>query len=237
MAGNAGTAVLDPTETEAIRKESESAVATIEGLKVTNEITNTEAGDALKRIKRVKDRIVDWISPTKKSARATYEGLRQMEKDLLSIPERAERHVRGEMEGYADVRRKAQQEKMRKEQARLQAEADERREKELAELAKKRDAESKRRKKELEETPVVVDAVPEKELMKTSAAGVSNRQIWQFDVQSKSTLVQAAAKDPKLLDYLKVDEAAVGKIVRAARGKIEIPGIHAYPKEVVSART
>ena len=102
-------------------------------LKVVNQEDYLAAGETLKGIKEVKKRIEDYFAPIKKSAYDTWKGITAKESDALKLINEADLIVRNEARKYL-----TEQERIRKaEQARLEAEAQERAWKEQEALLKR----------------------------------------------------------------------------------------------------
>lgn len=87
---------------------------------------------------------------------------------------------------------------------------------------------------ELIEKPVVVAPVAIDN--KPKATGISTKKIWKARVVDLRVLVQAIADDKAPLMLIAVSEPALNEMARAMGADMNVPGVEAYQKTVVSAR-
>lgn len=81
--------------------------------------------------------------------------------------------------------------------------------------------------------PIVV-AAPVTQTAK--ASGVSIRENWTFEVTDLAALVRAAAERPELVELLTTNDTAIRQLVKALKGKTNIPGIRAFNDPTASVR-
>lgn len=118
---------------EMLKSNALTIYSNVKDLKVLNQEDYLAAGETLKGIKEVKKRIEDYFAPIKKSAYDTWKGITAKEADALKLINEADLIVRNEARKYL-----TEQERIRKaEQARLEAEAQERAWKEQEALLKR----------------------------------------------------------------------------------------------------
>ena len=117
---------------EMLKSNALTIYSNVKDLKVVNQEDYLAAGETLKGIKEVKKRIEDYFAPIKKSAYDTWKGITAKEADALKLINEADLIIRNEARKYL-----TEQERIRKaEQARLEAEAQERAWKEQEKLLK-----------------------------------------------------------------------------------------------------
>ena len=117
---------------EMLKSNALTIYVNVKDLKVLNQENYLAAGETLKGIKEVKKRIEDYFAPIKKSAYDTWKGITAKEADALKLINEADLIVRNEARKYL-----TEQERIRKaEQARLEAEAQDRAWKEQEKLLK-----------------------------------------------------------------------------------------------------
>lgn len=105
-------------ETE-LKSKSLTIYSNVKDLKVSNQEDYLSAADTLKGIKEMKGKIEAYFAPIKKSAYDTWKGITTKESDALKLINEADKIVREEVRRYL-----TEQERLRKaEQARLEAEA------------------------------------------------------------------------------------------------------------------
>ena len=73
-------------------------------------------------------------------------------------------------------------------------------------------------------TPVVPVILPP---VAPKVAGISMRTTWKFRVVDEAAIPR---------EYLKIDEAKIGGVVRAMKGGTKIAGVEVFEEKVVSAR-
>lgn len=76
--------------------------------------------------------------------------------------------------------------------------------------------------------PVPPPAIPAAPLpVHRPAEGTSVRQVWDWEITDANLI-------PRV--FLKVDDAKIGATVRTMKGETDIPGVRAFPKDVLSVR-
>jgi hypothetical protein len=131
-----------------------------------------------------------------------------IKRSMLSYQQEQDRIRRAEQQRIEEENRKAA-EKLAKQAA---AQAKKGNDEKAAELQQQ--AEAKK-----EEVVIVAPKV-------APVAGIQMRTLWKFEVVD-ATLV------PR--DYLAIDEAKIGSVVRATKGSMTIPGVRIYSEETLAA--
>lgn len=222
--------------------KAESVVAVVPGVTVLNEqelseeVTDielraanfliktesdyAEAGEFGKLLKRKAVEVTTFFKPMKDSAHQAHKAICDREKEMLNPLKNAEKMVKKAMGDYLmelDRKRREAEEAMRR-----AAEAEmQRKLEEAAKLECSGNQEQAEAAFEdaaiMEESAVSAFASPDK----PKVSGVSATKDWQI------TCVNAAAVPVVFngMELRPVDQAAVMRLIRASKGKIEIPGI------------
>lgn len=220
---------LEP-RAEAIRKEGVGIMERADAIQVSDNVTYEQACDFLNDVKTVVKRIELEFDGTSESpgpvrkAHAAWKAMVALRDKLMEAPAYAERTVKlriGQYQWQLNEQRRLEAEKAENE-ARKRAE-DERlaQAEKAAQMGDSEGAEALLN----APVPVVVDPVLTPEAPKVK--GVSFREDWDFQIVNEAQL-------PRI--YLKPNEEAIRKVVRALGKNTNIPGIVVMPKPVVSSR-
>lgn len=192
-----------------------------EALMVTNDDEYREAGEFGKMLKQKAAQVTSFFKPMKDSAYQAHKAICDREKLMLAPLKSAEATIKKSMGDYV-----IEQERIRKEQEEaLRRAAEAERERKLREAA------------ELEaqgNTEAANDAIEEAVLMdeatmmttaqvsaKPKVSGVSTTKDWEItDIDTRAVPLEIAG-----VEIRPVDRAAVMRLIRASKGKIQIPGI------------
>lgn len=199
-----------------------------------------EAGTFLQLIAERRRLVGETFDPIVSKAHAAHKEAVAQRAKFLDPLNTAERDVKGKLAGYVQEQQRIQREAQR----RLEEEARQAAETAAAEEAKRLEAAGETElaamvREEAAQAPApvvpVASAVPR-------MAGIANRETWKWRFKGSEAaalreLVQAAAKDERLLGYLAVRETAVGSTVRAQKSLTKIPGIEVYPDQTVAVST
>lgn len=171
----------------------------------------------------------EFFKPMKQKAKAAHAEICTKENSVLEPLEGAKRYLSGQI-GAFDRR---MEEERRAEEARLQEEERQRALQEASALSQERAIEDAIQ-LESDGDPAAAEAVlanpapvplrmhsviVQKQVPKTE--GVSGALNWKFRIVDESLIPRK---------YLIVDEKTIGGVVRAEKGKTEIPGIEVYPE-------
>ncbi len=205
-----------------------------QALVVADVETRRQASVFLAEVKRAQKTIQREMEPVVKTAKAAYDQAREMRDRYLEPFKEAERLIKGKA-GVWDT----EQDRIRRaEQARLQAEAEERarRERERAlkaaeklktpELKEQRIAEA-----ESIEAPAI--EIPEA----PKAEGESYRKIWKARLVNLGDLIQAAAAgNDAARSMLAFDTAAANGFARGTKGSVKVAGVEIYSEKSMAVR-
>ena len=227
-----GTAMIIPPKLESLQKEGNALLARAQEIKVTSEATHEEAVIFMRGVKTLERDIKAEMKLIKDPQNEALKRMRELENKLLRIPAAAEELVDPQVLAWRRKKRLIQEERDRK--AREEAEARalkerEAEEKRLAKLAKK-DPNAAEKLEELKEEPLVVDAVDTKPALKKVDGGAA-RQIWDFEIFDKTALLQAVIDGKVSREFIKISREEIGKVVRASKGQVSIPGVRPFQKE------
>jgi hypothetical protein len=220
----------------AVESEALAVVSEARQLTVTNPEEYKTAAAELRTIAQHVQRIRDWFKPLKESAHRAHQELCQREKQALDELITVERWLKQQLGTYAQ----REEQPRIAEQNRLQAERDA----EARAIAQKQAEDAQMSLAEelhaagdtegaeavlcqdVQPSPTFVapvilpKAVPQVE-------GIGGRTVWKFRITDPT-------KVPR--EYLMVDEAKIGGVVRAMKDMTRIAGVEVYPEQVVSAR-
>jgi hypothetical protein len=187
-------------------------VVDIESYKYAGELWKS-IGDMIKEVKATFDPICEAANKAHKAATAK----RASFLDPLESVYRSVKRLMSDYDAEQERIRREAEEKLR-EQARKEEE--ERRLKEaiaLEESGQKEVAEA------VMETPVYVAPVVIPKAVPKMEGGPVFRTVWKFRIVNQNIIPR---------QYLKVDEVAIGGVVRALKGQTNIPGIEPYEERV-----
>jgi hypothetical protein len=187
-------------------------VVDIESYKYAGELWKS-IGDMIKEVKATFDPICEAANKAHKAATAK----RASFLDPLESVYRSVKRLMSDYDAEQERIRREAEEKLR-EQARKEEE--ERRLKEaiaLEESGQKEVAEA------VMETPVYVAPVVITKAVPKMEGGPVFRTVWKFRIVNQNIIPR---------QYLKVDEVAIGGVVRALKGQTNIPGIEPYEERV-----
>lgn len=173
-----------------------------------------------KRVEEMRLSVTRPMDEAKKAAIAAFKPYLEKIKDATDS-------IRGELNRYLLEERQREEERQRREEEERQRQIEELRE---TAAAAEDNAAMIEQLQDLESLPVTREAP-------TKIAGISQRTSWKVKKVDLRTLVEAAAKDPDLLVYLKADEVEIGKVVRALRDRHRIPGVTAEEVTGLSVRS
>ena len=211
------------SDLQAIEKRSSDVVLRAERIIVKSQEVYDSTADFLMGIKLLKKEIDGAFDDNISSAHSLHKDLVAKKKTYYAPLESAERTIKGKIRHYEDD----MEAKRLKEEAKAREEAHEKEQKERAKLYDK--AENKMfdgdvdaaqdLQEQAENVGVVADAVaPTIDRKK----GLGIRRNWRWRVVAEN-------KIPR--EYLTVNSAKIGQIVRAMKQDTNIPGIEAYPEQ------
>jgi hypothetical protein len=191
------------------------------------------ASEFLKAIKAAQKRVSDHFEPMKQAAHAAWKKITAKEAEAMEPLANAERSVKALM-----IEWRVEQDRIRNaEQAKLQAEADERARKEREALeakAAKMKTESKRD-EYLERAAVVVAPIVTVESSVPNVKGQSIRTTWKARLVSLSALTGIPEGDVRL-SMVTFDQAAANKLAVATKGAMSVPGVEWYEDKSMSVK-
>lgn len=245
-------------EVREVTTEAQALAATAAGFAVRTADQYTAAGDELKRVKTAQKRLDD----VRRSITRPIDAAKKAVMDLFREPEAklaaAETGLKAAMVSYANEQERIRQEEQRRlediarrEREKLAAQAAEAerkaREKAEAERQAAEAAAAAGRHEEAAKLAAKAAAIEERAASKADAlqlraatvvapvvqseapkvAGTSTREDWRFEITDPSAVPR---------EYLLVDEAKLGRIVRALKADATIPGVRVYSVRVLAAR-
>ena len=222
------------TQAVALKKQASGAITWAQSLTVATSDDANSAMSKLSEIKRIRKSVCDWFAPMKKAASEAHKAIVAREKEITDVADEAERIAKGKVLSWqqAEARRAAA------EQAKLQAEADERARKERERLEKEA-AKLKTpelRQERLEAAAAVVAPVVTIAASTATAAGTSTRKTWKAEIVDIGKLIEAAPGNATAASLLVFNEQAANAFARATKGNVAIPGVKFIEVESLSVR-
>jgi hypothetical protein len=223
--------IVIPQETD---KRITRAEAWANALVIKTPEQDAEASQNIKALKTIKNSIMEFFRPSKESAAATHKAIVANEKLFTDKLDGVERIAKQKILAYRE-----EQERIRlAEQARLQAEADEKARREREALEKKAAKYKTEEKKQaaLEQAAMVTAPVVNVE-SKIQDTASSIRKTWKGEVVDKVALIQAAATGNAVaLSMIEINEAAVNSFARSCKGQIAVAGVKFFEEKSLSTR-
>ena len=224
--------VLDTAENEQLGKEVSLIEIQASAVVVASEADYAAAGDLTKTVKAMQKQVKEYWDPLRVAAKKTYDDVLAKKKAMLDPLEAAEKILKGKMTDFVleqERKRKEQEEAMRK---LAQAEID-RKLDEAAAAETNGDAmgvEFAMAEAEVMQGIAEAGSIPSQ---KPKADGVSTSKTWKItgidDAKVPVSLCGAVIRP--------VDEKAVLALIKATKGKIEIPGITFEESVTISVRS
>ena len=230
-------------QTKDVEENSAQMCAIASTFEVTSQEELDSAGELLVDIKKIRKQIDETFDPHIKAAHAAHKNLVATKAKFNAPLEAAEGVLKARTGKYLQEQEAARQAEQRRleaearqqEQARRDAEAAAIRaqaEAQAKEAATKADAkailaEAKQETAAIAAAPMIVTA-PVAPPAPVAPKGVTKSTVWKFRIVDEKAIPH---------EYLLIDEAKIGKIVRAMRGETRIAGVEVYPETQVGVRT
>jgi len=216
---------------EVIEKEALALTKRVEslGVRIESKESLKQVNDAKLYIRKIRNRIRDIFEPMKKKAYASYKEILNKWKFIEEPAIRAEKYCDRLLSEYFAEQRRLREEAERKrlEEIRRQKEEEERKIQEAIEAESNGDKKmadqilNESAEEENNSKPAVV--VPEKPKLNN----VHSRVDYDFEIVD----IEAIPRQ-----FMIPDETLIRKMVKASKGKIDIPGIKIIKKDVVVIR-
>ena len=217
---------------EEIRTGADNAVATANAMVVKTNEDNTKATSFLKTLKEFQKAISLELRPAIEKAYELHRHLTSQEKRLLAPLEAAEKAIKTKVGSFLAAEEAKRQEEQRK--ATAIAEAAERKRKEALEAQAKAHEAAGRTEKAEERRQLAAETFVPAPIVESKVQrqeGVAAVQSWKFEVVDEGLIPR---------EFLCVDEAGIGKIVRSFKNKEKvermIPGIRVWSETDVRVR-
>lgn len=224
--------VLDTAENEQLGKEVSLIESQASAVVVASEADYAAAGDLTKTVKAMQKQVKEYWDPLRVAAKKTYDDVLAKKKAMLDPLEAAEKILKGKMGDFVleqERKRKEQEEAMRK---LAQAEVDRKMDEAIAanNAGDVAGAEFAMAEAEVLDGIAANGMIPSQ---KPKADGVSTSKTWKItsidDSKVPVSLCGAVIRP--------VDEKAVLALIKATKGKIEIPGIKFEESVTISVRS
>jgi len=227
--------VKEVTDIQKIEHDIAPVVSWADSIEVTDSISRGEALCFLKTVKTAQKRVSEFFGPMKASAHKAWKEIVGKETEVLDPLAAAEKGVKAKVLTWD-----TEQERIRAaEQARLQADADEKARKERERLEKEaaKLKSPEKRAERLAEAAAVVSTVVEIAPVAEKQAGESTRKLWRARLANKPDLLNAAAGGNDLAaTLLTFDQSTANKLASQLKGAVAIPGIEWYKEASLGVR-
>ena len=223
--------VLDASEEASLGQEAGALQCRVSGMEVADDFGYAAAGELLKQVKSMQKRVKEYWEPLRISSKKAYDDVIAKKKEMLDPLENAETILKRKMGDFTIA------------QERLARELEEQRKRE-AQAAIERKLDEAAARESQGDLDGADFAMAEAEVYDQYAAsvsvqankpkidGVSTSKTWKINVTDPASV-------PVMFNGVElrpVDTAAVLRLVKAAKGKIIIPGVEVIEDVVVSAR-
>ncbi|MFW6132180.1 MAG: hypothetical protein ACOC5F_06260 [Candidatus Aminicenantaceae bacterium] len=222
---------METQKVEIIEKDALALPEQVKSLgeRIEDEATLKRVNDAKLYVRKIRGRIKDVFEPMKKKSYAAYKEILNKWKEVEAPAIRAERYCDRLLSDYfAEQRRKREEaERKRLEEERKRREEEERRLQEAMEAEEKGDKEKAEQiinetaEEEKNTKPEIT--VPEKPKLDN----IHSRLDFEFQIIDKDAIPR---------QYMVPDEKLIRRVVKASKGKVNIPGIKIITKDRIVAR-
>lgn len=198
---------------------------------ITSQKDYENAAGTLKDVKRIQKQVKEYWEPLRVSAKKAYDGVLEKKKQMTEPLDKAERTLKGLMSSYTveQERKRAEREAAMRAAARKEAERIMEQAAAAEEAGDAAGAEAA-----MEEAMVMDEAATAGRIMASApkAAGVSTSKTWKIvSIDPDKVPVKVGA-----VEIRPVDQAAVMRLIREAKGNIEIPGVKFEESVQISVR-
>jgi len=228
---SSGTKIINNPAEEAMGREVSAIEAKAMALVVADNAGYAAAGEYLKDIKRMQKQVKEYWEPLRVSTKKAYDDVIGKRKEMVVPLDGAEKILKGKMGDYAS----RLEEERRKREAAMKRLAQQEMERKFAEAAEAEAA---------GDVSAAEYAMAEAEVMEgvsisgsagvasPKVEGVSRRKTWEIiNIDSADVPVNFNG-----MELRPVDEKAVMALIKASKGKIQIPGIQYKETYTISAR-
>lgn len=229
--GNTALAAEADGQEQELGSEATAIVQVANSTVIASQKDYENAAGILKNVKRLQKQVKEYWEPLRVSAKKAYDGVLEKKKQMTEPLDKAERTLKGLMSSYTveqEKKRAAREEAMRaaarKEAERIMeqaAAAEEAGDAAVAEAA-------------MEEAMVMDEAAAAGRIMASApkASWVSTSKAWKIvSIDPEKVPVKVGA-----VEIRPVDQAAVMRLIREAKGNIEIPGVKFEESVQISVR-
>ena len=219
------TAVALP---EKVTAEAHEVVRVASAIVINDDITYAEAGEFQRSAKQMRQKIADFFAPLKKAAHETHKALTAAEKKEIDPIDTALQDVQRKMGAY-QIECERQR---REEEAILKAQAVEAAKQEALETAEYaefmgNDTAAQAIRATADSNAQLAAHTVSVEKYAPKVDGQAARTNWKFEIVDASLLPR---------EYLMPDERAIGAIVRARKGAVNIAGVRVFSDTKVTVK-
>lgn len=226
--------------------EDNTLVAQAKGLQITDDATFVKAGEFLKSIVALRNKIVETFADPKKKAHEAHKAITKAEKDQLEPVMQAETLVKVRVADYQreqDRKRREEEDRLRKLAAEEERKRREAEENARIEAAAKLEQEGKKDEAERIVAEAIAEPVrliaPVITLPKATpkVAGVQTKSVWKYEISDKRALLAFILENYAVLGHLvDVNGPAVNDIVKRQKQACTLPGVRVYEDAQIAVR-
>lgn len=227
MTTDTGAAAVAAREAD---EASITLMAEVEAFEITNPDQYTASGELLREIKTRQKAVASTRTGITKPMDAAKKTVMDLFNPVSMRLIAAEQTIKAAMLIFS----RAEEQRQREEQARLDEAARKERERLASRAATARTGGHDEKAEVLEQTAEVTQA-PKAEAA-TKAEGVHTTTTWHAEVDNIQELIEWAAANAGGYDYLQPNMKALNEAARALKGHMAIPGVRAVPETNVAAR-
>lgn len=232
--------VMDDEQLAKLRAQASPLVRVAQAATVRDEQSYAQAGELALRIRERENLIATFFDPVLEKAKVSVAAAKATEKEAKDQKQRilaplvgAQAALKQKMVEYLN-----EQDRRRREEATLAAEATRRAEEAARQAAADQlEAEGRRQAAERVRALPPTPAPPTQPAVRVSAPkveGVAPRVKWTARVTSLLTLVRAAAENPELLRFLCVDQSMLNDEAREKKEAMSVPGVEAISEREIA---
>lgn len=229
--GNTALAAEADGQEQELGSEATAIVQVANSTVIASQKDYENAAGILKNVKRLQKQVKEYWEPLRVSAKKAYDGVLEKKKQMTEPLDKAERTLKGLMSSYTveqEKKRAAREEAMRaaarKEAERIMEQA----------VAAEEAGDAAVAEAAMEEAMVMDEAAAAGRIMASApkASWVSTSKAWKIvSIDPEKVPVKVGA-----VEIRPVDQAAVMRLIREAKGNIEIPGVKFEESVQISVR-
>jgi len=205
---------------EKLNQESKELSTTVSSMVITSQDQYEKAAGLLLAVKKMKKQVHDFFDPLVEKTRAAWKESLEKRDNQLEPVEYAENIVKKKIKKYENEQEQKRQEAERE----AQRKADEQARKERERLQKRAEkaAEKGKEEKAADLMDQAAEVAPPPVTVEPTINRVKNlgiTRVWKYKIENEDLIPR---------EYMTPDLPAIGKVVRALKQNVNIPGVRVY---------